>query len=165
MPRSTSSSKTYGSNQVKPLAKGTLDRNSKGIDLPKSFPSTPAPPKPPIPPKSLESTPVQHQHQHQVQVETQKPTFMSTVFQGVAWGMGTTMGRRLFEPRIDPEPHSNPTHYNHSIQSNQVSPSPTIETPNNSVLDSNEIFKKYQECIERKDADVSCEMLLTMSSK
>jgi hypothetical protein len=162
MPRSTSSSKTYGSNQV-------LNRNPKGIDLPKSFPSTPAPPKPPVPPKSLESTTVQHQHQ--VQVETQKPTFMSTVFQGVAWGMGTTMGRRLFEPRIDPEPHSNhsnhsnPTHSNHSIQSNQVSPTPTIETPNNSVLDSNEIFKKYQECIERKDTDVSCEMLLTMSSK
>jgi len=72
-----------------------------------------------------------------------QPSFKDTVVQGFAWGMGSSLARRMFKPKVNPE----------------------IIPPNPVALDSNEIFKKYQECLERKDTTVSCEMLLDMSSK
>jgi hypothetical protein len=125
MPRSSSSSKSNQSRQ---------SSQSRTIPPPKTHTNVPGP------------APAQ-----QIQVQTTQPSFKDTMFQGFAWGMGSSLGRRLFETKVSPEttPYTNPT----------------ITPPNPVVLDSNEIFKKYQECLERKETDVNCEMLLDMNSK
>jgi len=121
MPRSTTSSKTYETNKTRPK-------------------SIPPPPKP----HTNVPGPAPAQ---QIQLKTAPPSFKETLAQGFAWGIGSSLGRRMFEPKVNPELEKSPT------PSNPV------------ILDSNEIFKKYQECLERNETNVSCEMLLDMSSK
>jgi hypothetical protein len=175
MPRSSSSrsstshssraSSSYSSNSSSTYGSKSSSYGSNSI-RPNSVSPAPAQPAPnPV-------NPVQ-----QVQVQTTPPSFMSTVFQGVAWGMGSTIGRRLFEPRVEPEHRVEPrvtpepkiiseskvaSDPNYSL--NTLQQDPSIPVPTSSInLDSNEIFKKYQECMERKDADVNCELLLNNS--
>lgn len=163
MPRSSSSSRSYSSPSSSSRTSSSYSHSSNTNTV---KPSAVPPASKPV--ESNHSTLLQAQSNpvQQIQVQTSQPSFMSTVFQGMAWGMGSTIGRRMFEPRVNPEPHSSSTQSNQSqINQSQSNPTPTIETPNSYVLDSNEMFKKYQECMERKDTDVSCEMLLNNGSK
>lgn len=168
MPRSSSSSRSSTSHSSRPSSSYSSNSSSTYGSKSSSYGSNS------IRPNSVSpaTNPVQ-----QVQVQTTPPSFMSTVFQGVAWGMGSTIGRRLFEPRVEPEHRvesrvtpepkiiseskvaSDP---NYSL--NTLQQEPSIPVPTSSInLDSNEIFKKYQECMERKELNVNCELLLNNS--
>jgi hypothetical protein len=114
-----------------------MTRSNKSNKLSKSVP--PAKPAIPLPKPAIPTPPT-----------PSSPGFMDTMFQGFAWGTGSSLARRIFEPKITPEsvPAQVP---NHNLQ-------PSILTPD-------DIFKKYQECLERNDPNVICETLLDKNGK
>jgi hypothetical protein len=71
--------------------------------------------------------------------------FVNSMVSGFGWGIGTSLARKIFEPKITPEPQ--------------------VQVPVQSdILTSNDIFKKYQECLERNESNTNCEMLLNIKS-
>lgn len=62
---------------------------------------------------------------------------------GFGFGMGSSLAKSLFEPKISSDPNPN------------INPNP--KTPDN-------IFKEYLECLERNEPTTNCELLLNMKS-
>lgn len=74
---------------------------------------------------------------------------VDSMVSGFGFGMGSSLARSFFEPK----------------KTNQ-NPEPDLTTPviQPSILTPDDIFKKYQECIERNEPTKNCEMLFDMKS-
>ena len=59
---------------------------------------------------------------------------------GFGFGIGSSLAKSLFEPKISSEPEK-----------------PNLKTPDN-------IFKEYLECLERNEPTTNCELLLNVKS-
>ena len=69
--------------------------------------------------------------------------FIDSMVSGFGMGLGNSLARKIFEPNKSSEPKpQNPT-------------LTSISTPD-------DIFKKYQECLEHNDPSVNCELLLKL---
>jgi len=73
--------------------------------------------------------------------------FVDSMVSGFGFGIGSSLARKMFEPKIPSEPQ-NPSLPAPALQ-------PSLSTPD-------DIFKKYQECIERNE--LNCEQLINMKS-
>ena len=70
---------------------------------------------------------------------------------GFGFGMGSSLAKSLFEPKISPNPNLNPS---------PIPPSPVPSIP----VTPDNIFKEYLECLERNEPTTNCELLLNMKS-
>jgi len=82
--------------------------------------------------------------------------FVDSMVSGFGLGIGSSLARRIFEPKTTPE-HRDPV------------PDLTVQHPSvpdiqPSFLTSNDIFNKYQECLQSNESNTNCEMLLNMKS-
>jgi len=88
---------------------------------------------------------VRNVKKHKIQVPPPKPLtpqmssgFVDSMVSGFGWGIGTSLARKVFEPSVQ-------------VPSVQV-PSATNTIP----LTPDEVFKRYQECLERNES-TNCE--------
>ena len=85
---------------------------------------------------------------------TSNPSIFSTILNGFAWGTGTSIARRIFE---NPSQSNQPVQSNHQVH--PVQPRPDLNF-------SEEIFKKYQECLENKEYSFTdCDSILISNFK
>jgi len=103
----------------------------------KSKPKPKVPPPPKVPPQPLpQPTP-------SIKTETTSSTgFLDSVVSGFGWGIGTSLARKLFEPKI-------------TYESPLPIPDPIVKSI---PLEPDDVFKKYEECLERNEPNVKCEI-------
>lgn len=103
----------------------------------KPKPKVPPPPKvPKVPPPPLLTTP-------SIKTETTPSTgFLDSVVSGFGWGIGTSLARKIFEPKVT---HESPLPI----------PDPIVKSI---PLEPDDVFKKYEECLERNEPNVKCEI-------
>lgn len=96
-------------------------------------------------PKTKQEKPVMPKQIPAPQTKTQSSSLGSglveSMVSGFGFGIGNSLAKSLFEPKISSEPNL----------------TPTPVTPDN-------IFKEYLECLERNESTTNCELLLNMKS-
>ena len=104
-------------------------------------------PPPPAPPAPL--TP-----QTQTRTSSFGSGFVDSMVSGFGLGIGSSLARRIFEPKTTPE---------HRVPDLTVQ-HPSVPDIQPSILTPDEIFNKYQECLQSNESNTNCEMLLNMKS-
>ena len=94
---------------------------------------------PPAPQISKKIPPPAPQISSQTRSNSVGSGFLDSMVSGFGMGLGNSLARKIFEP-LTPNPKPTLT---------------SISTPD-------DIFKKYQECLEHNDPSVNCEMLLDL---
>jgi hypothetical protein len=74
---------------------------------------------------------------------------VDSMVSGFGFGIGNTLAKSLFEPKISSEP--------------KISPNPNLNL-NPSPVTPDNIFKEYLECLERNESTTNCELLLNIKS-
>jgi hypothetical protein len=126
----------YKSKKSFPKIHPEQDNKSKKIDNKPPPPSIKPPPpsiKPPPPSNSIPQP-----------VQPNQPTFIDTLSQGFAWGIGTSMAKKIFNSESKPD-------------SNTINNSYKEEKK----LTSDDIFIKYEQCLENRNPDERCEDILS----
>ena len=86
--------------------------------------------------------------------QTKSPSFGSqfvdSMVSGFGMGTGNSLARKMFEPTKISEP---------TIISEPVNPNLSVPTQS-SILSLDDIFKKYEECLEHNEPTQNCEKLL-----
>jgi hypothetical protein len=82
--------------------------------------------------------------------------FVDSMVSGFGLGIGSSLARKIFEPKITPE-HRDPV-------ADLTVQHPSVPDIQPSFLTSNDIFNKYQECLQSNESNTNCEMLLNMKS-
>lgn len=73
-----------------------------------------------------------------IPTQTRSSSFVDSMVSGFGVGVGNSLARKMFEPKTTPV----------------TVPAPALQ------LSLDDIFKKYQECLERNEPNIKCEDLL-----